>query len=189
MALSKIKSTSLETDATNLVLLSSQTASSVGTINFDNTLITSTYNNYLLLAHDVKPATDQVDAYIAISVDNGSNLRTPAYSGRTFARITNSTTSGDEQNTISSGYAQIATDLGNDGCGSFQLWLYGINEVTSGNNKFFNSTYTAKHYNDDYTWDTGMVYLTDTSNPINYLRFLFSSGNITTGKFKLYGIK
>lgn len=174
----------------NLVLLSSQTASNVGTVNFDNTVITSSYNNYLLIGHDVKPQTDNAEAYIAISVDNGSNFRSPGYSGRTYVRITNSAAGGDEQNTIGSpGYGQIASDLGNDGCGSFQVWFYGINEVTAGNNKFFNSTYTGKHGTDDYTWDSGIAFLTDTSNPINYIRFVFNSGNVVTGKFRLYGIK
>ena len=48
MALSKIeKSTSLETDATNLVLLNTVTTTDATKyIDFDSTYITSTYNKY-----------------------------------------------------------------------------------------------------------------------------------------------
>ena len=74
MALSKIKSTSLESDATNLVKLSSTSFSESGNASIEFTSsIDSTYKIYKFEFINVHPATNDVDFTFNFSVDGGSN--------------------------------------------------------------------------------------------------------------------
>jgi len=163
--------------------ISSATASASASLSFN--LTTATYDNFLLVGHKIRPATDGAEAYLYFSEDSGSSyLSTTMYSGRTYVRMTGGNTTGSEQNSIS-GAVQLGTDLGNDGDGGCQIWLYGMANAHSGANKFCNATWTAKHNVDDYTWDTGFICIGN--NAINNVKIQMSSGNITTGVFTLYG--
>ena len=169
----------------SLVKISSASASSDASVSFD---LSSTYDNYLLIGHKVRPVTDGAEPYMYFSEDGGSSyITTNAFSGRIYCRITNAGASGAEQNTIA-GAVQMGTDLGNDGNGSFEFWFFGANDTGSSGtaNKFGNCTYTSKHQTDDYTWDTGYAIQTDVA--INQLKFQMSTGNISTGEFTLYGM-
>ena len=164
--------------------ISSATASASASLSFN--LTTATYDNFLLVGHKIRPATDGAEAYLYFSEDSGSSyLSTTMYSGRTYVRMTGGNTTGSEQNSIS-GAVQLGTDLGNDGDGGCQIWLYGMANAHSGANKFCNATWTAKHNVDDYTWDTGFICIGN--NAINNVKIQMSSGNITTGVFTLYGL-
>ena len=164
--------------------ISSATASASASLSFN--LTTATYDNFLLVGHKIRPATDGAEAYLYFSEDSGSSyLSTTMYSGRTYVRMTGGNTTGSEQNSIS-GAVQLGTDLGNDGDGGCQIWLYGMANAHSGANKFCNATWTAKHNVDDYSWDTGFICIGN--NAINNVKIQMSSGNITTGVFTLYGL-
>ena len=164
--------------------ISSATASASASLSFN--LTTATYDNFLLVGHKIRPATDGAEAYLYFSEDSGSSyLSTTMYSGRTYVRLTGGNTTGSEQNSIS-GAVQLGTDLGNDGDGSCQIWLYGMANAYSGANKFCNATWTAKHNVDDYSWDTGFICIGN--NAINNVKIQMSSGNMTTGVFTLYGL-
>ena len=164
--------------------ISSATASASASLSFN--LTTATYDNFLLVGHKIRPATDGAEAYLYFSEDSGSSyLSTTMYSGRTYVRLTGGNTTGSEQNSIS-GAVQLGTDLGNDGDGGCQIWLYGMANAHSGANKFCNATWTAKHNVDDYSWDTGFICIGN--NAINNVKIQMSSGNMTTGVFTLYGL-
>ena len=164
--------------------ISSATASASASLSFN--LTTATYDNFLLVGHKIRPATDGAEAYLYFSEDSGSSyLSTTMYSGRTYVRMTGGNTTGSEQNSIS-GAVQLGTDLGNDGDGGCQIWLYGMANAHSGANKFCNATWTAKHNVDDYSWDTGFICIGN--NAINNVKIQMSSGNLTTGVFTLYGL-
>ena len=164
--------------------ISSATASASASLSFN--LTTATYDNFLLVGHRIRPATDAAAAYMYFSEDSGSSyLSTTMYSGRTYVRLTGGNTTGSEQNSIS-GAVQLGTDLGNDGDGGCQIWLYGMANAHSGANKFCNATWTAKHNVDDYSWDTGFICIGN--NAINNVKIQMSSGNLTTGVFTLYGL-
>ena len=166
----------------NLVKIATNTVTSGDQyITFD---LSSSYDNYIIKGHSIKPATDGAEAYMQFSTDGGSSYITDdLYSGRTYARLTNSSASSGEQNTIA-GSIQLATDLGNDGEGSCTINLYGMNNSS---NKFCDATWTAKHQVDDYTWDTGFIIITNTA--VNRIRCYFSSGNYTSGTMTLFGVK
>ena len=164
--------------------ISSATACASASLSFN--LTTATYDNFLLVGHKIRPATDGAEAYLYFSEDSGSSyLSTTMYSGRTYVRLTGGNTTGSEQNSIS-GAVQLGTDLGNDGDGGCQIWLYGMANAHSGANKFCNATWTAKHNVDDYSWDTGFICIGN--NAINNVKVQMSSGNLTTGVFTLYGL-
>ena len=163
---------------------SSATASATASLSFN--LTTATYDNFLLVGHRIRPATDAAEAYMYFSEDSGSSyLSTTMYSGRDYVKMTGGSSTGAEQNDIS-GAVQLATDLGNDGDGSCQIWLYGMANAYSGANKFCNATWTAKHEAVDYTWNTGFICIGN--NAINNVKIQMSSGNLTTGVFTLYGL-
>ena len=164
--------------------ISSATASASASLSFN--LTTATYDNFLLVGHKIRPATDGAEAYLYFSEDSGSSyLSTTMYSGRDYVKMTGGSSTGAEQNDIS-GAVQLATDLGNDGDGSCQIWLYGMANAYSGANKFCNATWTAKHEAVDYTWNTGFICIGN--NAINNVKIQMSSGNLTTGVFTLYGL-
>ena len=164
--------------------ISSATASASASLSFN--LTTATYDNFLLVGHRIRPATDAAEAYMYFSEDSGSSyLSTTMYSGRDYVKMTGGSSTGAEQNDIS-GAVQLATDLGNDGDGSCQIWLYGMANAYSGANKFCNATWTAKHEAVDYTWNTGFICIGN--NAINNVKIQMSSGNITSGVFTLYGL-
>ena len=126
--------------AGSLNKISSATASASASLSFN--LTTATYDNFLLVGHKIRPATDGAEAYIYFSEDSGSSyLSTTMYSGRDYVKMTGGSSTGAEQNDLS-GAAQLATDLGNDGDGSCQIWLYGMANAYSGANKFCNATWT-----------------------------------------------
>ena len=170
-----------------LVKLASSTASDSASIAFNSTYINSTYDNYLLVGHGVRAATDGAEPYLGVSVNNGSSLLgNDVYSGRHYVAMTGSSDSGQEISTITS-YAQLATNVGNDGDANFHVHMYGVNTAYTGANKFWNSTYTTKHQTVDDRFDTGMIFITDSA--VNYIIFKMSSGNLTTGVLTLYGYK
>ena len=163
--------------------ISSATASASASLSFN--LTTATYDNFLLVGHKIRPATDGVEPYMYFSEDSGSSyLSTTMYSARNYLALTGGAGTGTEQNSIS-GAVQLGTDLGNDGDGGCQIWLYGMANAYSGANKFCNSTWTAKHNTNDYSWRSGFICIGN--NAINNVKIQMSSGNITTGVFTLYG--
>jgi hypothetical protein len=166
----------------NLVKIATNTVTSGDQyITFD---LSSSYDNYIIKGHSIKPATDGVEAYMQFSTDGGTSYITDnLYSGRTYLRLTVGSQSGAEQNTIA-GSVQLGTDLGNDGEGSCTINLYGMNNSS---NKFCDATWTAKHQTDDYTWDSGFIVITNTA--INRIRCYFSSGNYTSGTMTLFGVR
>ena len=167
-----------------LIKLSSATASTSASLSFN--LDITNYDSFLLTGYKVTPVTDGAEPYLYFSEDSGSSyLTADFYSGRTYIALTGGSGTGAEQNTIA-GAVQLGTDLGNDGPGSFQAWLPGMSAAYSGGNKFCNSTYTAKHNTNDYTWDTGFIVIGN--NAINNVKFQMSTGNISTGVLTLYGL-
>ncbi len=168
-----------------LVKLSTATASTSANLSFN--LDTTNYDSFLLTGHKIRPATDGAEAYLYFSEDSGSSyLTTDFYSGRTYVQLTGSSGGGEEQNTIA-GAVQLGTDLGNDGDGACQIWMYGMANAHSGANKFGNATYTAKHNTNDYTWDTGFIVIGN--NAVNNVKFQMSTGTISTGVLTLYGLR
>ena len=126
MAITTIPSSGT-TDGTNLVILNHTTVDgTTATVDFDNTLVTSTYDNYYVIGANVLPATDNVTARFQLSSDNGSNFKN-VDTGRQYNRL-DAAASGHEFSN-SANHLQLATSLGNDSNrgGSFIIYLNNLN--------------------------------------------------------------
>lgn len=167
-----------------LVLLATRTASNSPSLDFTS-LITSTYDEYMLELINVVPVSNGYFR-MEVSIDNGANW---AVSGYRYAYIYN----GDNGATpaglsaISSPHIFIADTLsntaGNGVCGSIKIF----NPLSA----FPTSFAQDQHYLHS---DTNRYHFVGTSwyvsnSPVDAFRFIMSTGNLSTGTIRLYGIE
>lgn len=166
----------------NWVKISSSTASASATIDF--TGLSSTYRTFAIVLSDIAPATDAVNLYIRTSTDNGSTYD----SGASDYKYNTTTTSGSATISNGTGNAQLLVGLtvGNS-----------TNEKTSGIVYLHNPQGTTGAV---LTWHVNGMSPSNlaqnmigcgirmASADVDAIRFLFSSGNIASGTFTLYGI-
>lgn len=167
------------------ILLATATASNSPTVDF-NGVITSTYDEYVLKFYDVVPQTDITELRVRTSSDNGVNFDSATNNYRYSTRIERETT----------------TNLTGGGDTSLKLCENAGNAATeslSGSITFYTPSNTnyAKHFEwkvqqksnnatSYYNYGGG---IRDNSALVNAIRLFMSSGNISSGTFKLYGIK
>jgi hypothetical protein len=174
-----------------LTLLSTVTASSSATVNFDSTYITSTYDAYMIVMNSVLPVTNAVNISINASSNNGSsfpyswtNTGTGFSSNGTSAQGT-----GGGQNNLTGGLVASAVDqkLTNAAGQTFNCTLYLFKPSAT---QYFQCTWNATWISNESSalcW-VGMSGTTNSSTAVNYIRFAMSSGNIASGTFRLYGL-
>ena len=164
-----------------VIFLGTRAASNSATIEFKS-LLSATYNNYLLTIDFCQNQTTGQNLQMLLSTDNGSTYIASGYVSGTNQMAYNSgvITNATDSNSIRLTNA-IAT--GNqDVCG--QLFLMNMTRgsgfqtvqgTTSGNTgAILGNTYVYGYYG--------------TPAVINAFKVQFTSGNITTGTFNLYGI-
>lgn len=170
-----------------LILLSSQSASGSTTIDF-TTLIDSGFDEYELHGTNIILATDAVNLWLRVSEDAGANWKSGASDyGYSVTSLNGTTTPVPESG--STGAAQILLNRNT------------IDNAAGTNINFeikcFIPSSAVKH---SFRYDTvfqstnveramGVGRYAGTSNAINGLRILASSGNITSGDFRLYGVR
>jgi hypothetical protein len=157
-----------------------------GQMIFDNTYITTAYDDYVMIGKECTPTVDNDEAVIRVSTANSAGSLVTCGHARSYLRLNANPAQGAEAG--SGTHIQIATDLGNDANrgGYFTAWFYGLNNTT--NYKYMNFTYTGKHSNDEYTWRGGSSIAT--TSAVNWLAFKFNAGNVKAGaRVALYGIK
>jgi len=175
-----------------LNLLSTQTASSSATINFTSGL-DSTYKEYIIKFIDVHPATDNAELTFQASKDGGSNYNvTVNTSFFESYHLENDTSTGLAYNSSfdaaqSTSYVNLIANVGNndDQCCSGTFHLFDPSNTTF--HKHFHCV-SNNSQGLDRTYNTFVGgYFNDTDN-IDAISFKFSSGNIDSGTFKLYGV-
>jgi hypothetical protein len=171
---------------TDLVKLATVDASDSATVNFDNSIITSSFVNYVLKYSRVVPETDQTTLNLMLSTDNGSNFLGNTKKGEDYNNLSSSASgpqqaSGSNNGTIVLGYQ----DDGADGCAGTIL----INGLTSTGYKYADYRHIYRHGggSDFYIVSGGAVF--EYNAAFNYMRLASSSGAIESGKFTLYGEK
>lgn len=196
MALSTIKPASIDLSdnfaftgtvtGTDLVKLATVDASDSATVNFDNSIITSSFVNYVLKYSRVVPETDQTTLNLMLSTDNGSNFLGNTKKGQDYNNLSSSASgpeqaSGSNNGTIVLGFQ----DDGADGCAGTIL----INGLTSTGYKYADFRHIFRHGggSDFYIISGGAVF--EYNAAFNYMRLASSSGAIESGKFTLYGEK
>ena len=184
------------TVANDVVLLSTQTASTSASVNFDNTLITSTYKTYELRFFNVVSVDDGINLRVKFSNDNGStfsSFHTAGYDGA-YTGASGAGAGYDTANdVVGQDYMNVAKNSSWDAGDSIGGTIW-IQDPT---NSSFITTYqfltsNISHDGTPYVyqlWGGGMWDATSGSNAVDYIRFFMSTGNISTGTFQLWGYK
>ena len=175
-----------------MTLISEQTASGSSTISFTSG-IDSTYDSYVFKFINIHPATNNVEFQVNFR-DGDSNF------DATKTTTTFRAFQDESGSTTSLGY-DTATDLaqstsfqaignavgnGNDECYSGELRLFNPSSTTFV--KHFISTGNLYHPG-DFSVNEFVAGYCNVTSAIDGVQFKMSSGNIDSGKIKLYGIK
>jgi len=174
------------------------TASSSATLSFvdgtDGVVLDSTYPIYRFEFINCHPATDSVNFTFNLSTDGGSNYNVTKTSSVFMAAHNESDSNTfliydtNQDLAQSTGEQEISDNTGNDAdqnlCGTLELFSPSSTTFA----KHFMCKVNNMQYHDymrcDFTAGYG-----NTTSAVNAIRFKFSSGNIDSGKIKLYGIK
>ena len=161
--------------------------SATATLSFDNTLITDTYDKYILSYQGLKCVTDAVYFRARFSTDNGSSFETGTFSyGYHYTTLGSASSVGS--GSTKSNYTLTDYAMGNDANypynGTFHIdalrdsstYLTIRHEFIMRNSA--NNQYVSQ---EGWTLSNAVVY--------NYIEFSFSSGNIADGTFTLYGLQ
>jgi hypothetical protein len=179
----------------NMVLLSSQTASSSASISF-TTGIDSTYKEYQFYFINIHPSSDSNTFQFQGSTDGGSNYgvnitstffrayHDEADTGTGLEYVTNSDLA---QSTSFQPINQL-NDLGSDNDQNLGGTLTLFNPASTTYVKHFINTINYSHPA-DYSLNTFMAGYFNTTSAINAIQFKMASGNIDDGTILMYGIK
>jgi hypothetical protein len=154
----------------SMILLSTVTASNSATVDLE-TGVGSTYDEYVVIGQNISPSA------------NGTPMWRVKVSGA-YA------TSGYSQTNIRGFSGVVASETSNQPGVIFSLASTNANQATIVN--FLrcntNTQYIASGGTPASSMGQAVGFLSN-ANPAQGFRFMFDSGNITTGTFRLYGIK
>lgn len=171
---------SASTGVGNLVLIQSQTASTSASLAF-TTGITATYNNYMLVVSNYLPATNTQSLELQISTNGGSSYIATGYVGGT---IFGTTATGLVSGTAATTFFMLMTSVDNAtraGCGTYYLMDF-TNGAYPNITGLSNAGVTSAPL-------PFVTYGLNSTGTVNAFQVLSASGNMTQGKFTLYGIK
>lgn len=169
------------------VYISSQTASSSATIDF--TGLSSTYLAYAIVLNKVLPATDNVSFWCRTSTNNGSSYDAGAsdyswgISGQEGAAFIAASDQADNQIKLV-GISQLASNVAGEG-------ITGTVNITGHSDAAYcnvHSDLTFMGASTNYAIPTITCGRRVAAADVDAIRFLFSSGNIASGTFTLYGL-
>ena len=168
-------------------LISSSTASSSASISF--TGLSSTYFAYEIILADVQPATDDVYLAIRTSSNNGSSYDSGASDygwALHYIRLASAASTAVVADGTDS-LIRLSSNIGSaaDETVSGRITLYNPSgtSFTKLQGTFIPRTGTPRDYRDDIA---GIRF---SAADVDAIQFQMSSGNISSGTFKLYGIK
>lgn len=166
----------------SLTFLGSATASASATVDFAN-LLTATYDNYLLEVQNLLPVTDATTHQMRVGTGATPTYQTTSYSGCGICK-------GGAANYASGTGAMdlnLTSRMGNDASrtAGMNITVHNANGSTDKTINAMNAYWDSTGNIDDIACVSGRW---QSSTVITSLRFLQSSGNISTGNYKLYGI-
>lgn len=168
-----------------LVLLEQHTASGGGTLDF-TTFISATYDTYIFELVDVLPATNAVSFSLQMGTGGGPTFDTGANYGWGNIRYNSAGSAGAGSNAdtsiiIAGNTDTISNDANYNGVGGF-IRLYSPGgaayKKVVGEVGFKSTNVEGISFNGFYQSTTA----------VTGIRFLFSSGNITSGTIRVYGV-
>lgn len=167
------------TSAGSWVLIEAKTAANSATIDF-TTGIDSTYDEYVIQVQNAIPSATAA-LWLRTSTDGGSTYDAGAsdYGYQANSQAVN-------QDSVAQ--IQVCPTAGHSSTSGVCLTLFVVSPATA--------AYTQMHWTGSYITGTGLISPTGdgvgmrkANANVDAIRFLFSTGNIASGKFKLYGIK
>jgi len=177
----------------DVVLLSTQTASSSASLSFTSDL-TSTYGEYIFGLYTLHPQTDTADMTFNASIDGGSNYNvtktTTYFRAYQTEAGADATLSYDDAKHIyqGTGYQILNASVDNDADGNCVGKLHLFNPASTTYVKQFYYTSSTSHSAPAARNEYVSGYF-NTTSAVNAVAFKFSSGNIDVGKIKMWGVK
>lgn len=167
-----------------LTWIASATASNSATIDFANNL-SSTYDNYLILCENVVPST--AGAFFGLQIGTGA---TPTYQTTAYSGVIHIGNQGSaSSNASATTYMQLDAITGLSATStvgaSGQVVLSNVNNAS--NYKNIVAQLAGVVNGGTYPWIGNISNQWAGATVLTSLRFLMSSGNISSGVFKLYG--
>lgn len=193
MSISKIQASSLEANATNLVIISTATASADSIIEFD---LDNTYDHYIFRFNKIHSSNDNVDfrADVSQTSDTDYGDATITYLNVRDYQSESGATGIGEQEGASYGtttYINLAksTSGDNDHCldGTFEIYNPSSTTFTTG----FRADIVSIQYNSggDRAKRTGIFGDIRNETAVDKIKFFFEAGTIETGSITHYGVK
>jgi hypothetical protein len=189
--------------SSDFVLLATTDASSSASVSFDG-YFSSTYKNYQVIISNLVSATDTVSFRTRLRKSNADITTSHysilgIYSDGYNTPVTSGSTGTDQGNRV---YQDVQTlqdtanvirgfGLSNNTEWSANMNVYIFDPLSTNNNKAVMTDYFIRGNNTYNVLQTGKnsFFLSDNQNALSGITFYLSSGNITRGNFKLYGIK
>ena len=169
----------------SLVKLSATTfGTAAAAVAFDNSLITSTYDNYKIITTGLAGA-DNSDIGIKMSVDNGSSFATHVGSWH-YKQLTSAGSDGGDAGNQS--YIPLGSDGEGDSTGTtnFEMTIHDVNSTTS--YKTASGLGIVKNQNGNFYGYRIHGYIASTT-AVNYIKvYAEGGGNLDKGTVTLYGI-
>ena len=172
----------------DMVFISSATASSSASIEFD----LGSYKEYKFFFVNMHPATSGAKFTCNASIDNGSNFNVVktttffnAYHGETIASQALQYLAGEDI-AQSTGYFNISSGVSNNNDASVSGYFHLFNPSSTTYVKHFISTINLDNAN--YQQNEFVAGYFNDTNDLTNISFKFSSGNIDAGTIKMYGI-
>jgi len=174
------------------------TASSSSTLSFvhgsNGVVLDNTYPIYMFKFINMHPATNSVLFQFNLSTDSGSNYNvaktTTAFAAQHKEDDSSTALSYDTGEDLANGtgFQSFLSNIGNldNESASGEMFLYSPSSTTFA--KHFTSR-VNHHHSEDISVDCYIAGYGNTTSAINAVQFKMSSGNIDSGKIKLYGIK
>lgn len=172
-------------------LIQSQTASTSATLDF-TTGITSTYKTVVAVVDYAVPATDNVTLNCQLSTDGVTWFSGSEYEWAQVGRDSGSNVLA--QSATGQGAAQLAANtalsIDNESNGGWcgLVWLYDLSNTVNTKMITWDGIYRVNGSTSNIMKTTGASKC-ETTSAITGIRFLMSSGTISTGMITLYGLK
>lgn len=169
------------------VLISTATASASSAINF--TGLSSTYYAYKIVITNLVPATDNTSLYFLTSTNGGSSYDAGASDYAWVRRVNALTTTTSISSTGDDADAQIVivNAVGNSTNETLNAEVVLFNP--SGTTFFRIATTVIYKASDAVEYFVQTAGVRASAADVDAVRFIMNSGNITSGTFKLYGLK
>jgi hypothetical protein len=181
-------------DLGSKVLISTQTASADASIEF--TGIDNTYDSYEVEIINAIPSNDDVEFSFRISQDNGVTFKLGVNDYSYYASGKSANNTNLEMKVVNADHIGLSSNaggegLGNDASGGFSanMKMFGLSNTTTVKNINMDASYVLTGgANDIAIFQLAGIYKADTL-AIDAIQFFMSAGTISSGIFKLYGIK